>query len=305
MKVISFDVGIKNMAYCVIEYFDNCNYKILYWDTFNILESTNFKCQGKKKNNKICNLKALYFGKVNKNKTQYYCGTHKSTHDIIYNKYIDVLESNKSIILDNIKCDYKTSKGNFCNRKAKIKFYNKNYCENHHKIKENKILDQYSLKSIKKENSNKVKTSELAEKMYKGLDKLFFIKDIDLVLIENQPTTINPTMKTISVLLMGYFVSLNLKENKNMKIEFISPSNKLKVNEKKEIFIEKTKCLKSNIAEGANKKYKMTKKMGIEYTKLLLDDNKWLDYLLTHTKKDDLCDSFLQGYYYYNIKLKK
>ena len=37
-----------------------------------------------------------------------------------------------------------------------------------------------------------------------------------------------------------------------------------------------------------------------KYTKILLKDgtnDRWINYLETFKKKDDLCDSFLQGYY--------
>jgi transcriptional regulator of met regulon len=67
-----------------------------------------------------------------------------------------------------------------------------------------------------------------------------------------------------------------LKEKLNINLDFIKQ-------------IEKDECI-----------YNITKSLSIEYTKLLLSEynqNNWINYLDNFTKKDDLCDSFLQGYY--------
>ena len=68
------------------------------------------------------------------------------------------------------------------------------------------------------------------------LDKIKELMQVDEVLIENQPTLKNPTMKTVSAFLFNYFMLRSIvdKEKTNSKvktIKFISPSNKLKVNE--------------------------------------------------------------------------
>ena len=42
MKIISFDVGIKNMAYCVFE-LDNKNCKILDWNVVNLMNDSEVK----------------------------------------------------------------------------------------------------------------------------------------------------------------------------------------------------------------------------------------------------------------------
>ena len=50
-----------------------------------------------------------------------------------------------------------------------------------------------------------------------------------------------------------------------------------------------------------SKKYKFTKNVGIIYTKdILKGQDNWLDFLDSSKKKDDLCDSFLQGLYFYD-----
>ena len=78
------------------------------------------------------------------------------------------------------------------------------------------------------------------------------------------------------------------------KIYYLSPSNKIKVkNDDVEKELSKIK--------NESKKYKFTKNIGIIYTRDILKQNtKWLAFLNESKKKDDLCDSFLQGLYFYD-----
>ena len=43
MKLISFDVGIKNLAYCIVDDTNNSSMKILKWDIIDLLNINN-KC---------------------------------------------------------------------------------------------------------------------------------------------------------------------------------------------------------------------------------------------------------------------
>lgn len=54
MKIISFDIGIKNMAYCILEFIDE-KITIIDWNVLNLLnlETTSKSvCEVKVKNNK-------------------------------------------------------------------------------------------------------------------------------------------------------------------------------------------------------------------------------------------------------------
>ena len=44
MKILSIDVGIKNLAYCLFEKIED-QLKITKWDTVNISEKETFKCE--------------------------------------------------------------------------------------------------------------------------------------------------------------------------------------------------------------------------------------------------------------------
>ena len=62
MKLISFDVGIKNMAYCILDLCNN-EIKIDKWGIMNLIEDDMIetcKCNAVLKNKKTCNKKAYY-----------------------------------------------------------------------------------------------------------------------------------------------------------------------------------------------------------------------------------------------------
>jgi len=80
------------------------------------------------------------------------------------------------------------------------------------------------------------------------------------------------------------------------RVSFICPSNKLKVYE------DNTKLIVEKIT--LDKKYKMTKQLGIEYCQTLIkNDTASQQILNSYTKKDDLCDAMLQGAHYLNKEL--
>jgi len=61
--ILSIDVGLKNLAMCIIECEDVKNmetYKIRLWDTFNTLEEQEHLCGGVLKNGKVCGKRCLY-----------------------------------------------------------------------------------------------------------------------------------------------------------------------------------------------------------------------------------------------------
>ena len=64
MKVVSIDVGIKNMAFCVLSKEEDASSKVETWDIINVAEETPKKCG--------CCIKPAKF---KKNDT-YYCLKH-------------------------------------------------------------------------------------------------------------------------------------------------------------------------------------------------------------------------------------
>ena len=72
-KIISIDVGIKNLAYCIIERNDD-NFEILYWDIINILDDKidNLPKCGNFIKNKLCN-KIAVSSIDNNDNVKYFC----------------------------------------------------------------------------------------------------------------------------------------------------------------------------------------------------------------------------------------
>ena len=87
MIIASIDVGIKNLAICILSV-ELDSFKILYWDVINLFEEKNMICSQKNFSKKIeckCNNKAKFF-KNNEN----FCKNHanKSNYKIPTSKLL-------------------------------------------------------------------------------------------------------------------------------------------------------------------------------------------------------------------------
>lgn len=330
MKVLSWDVGIKNLAYCNIEINDN-NIIINSWNKLDILEEKRnvLKC-------KVCNKNATLVGSDSNKVINYFCGTHKTKYIPFDDKTWDIFDEDVSI------CNYITNKNKVCNKKSLWKKNNNTFCTIHKKQYITTKLNETKLKSIKKLNSLKNDPQELGTCIFKKLNNYPEILECDTVCIEHQPVLKNPIMKSVAMFVFSYFImngSMKCDNNIN-KVQFISASNKLKVDNDKiddvindtfnttkiknliitlikkydkdiqitddlikdviKYLISKhiTNDLYHKIAKD-NKNYDLNKDISIIYTKVLLKNQpNWLNYLNTHDKQDDLCDAFLQGYYF-------
>jgi hypothetical protein len=273
MKILSFDVGIKNMAYCILE-IDSSNISIIDWSVINLMDETvSHTCTVIQKNKKSCKSKAKYF------LNNYYCEKHAKSSDILINdsrfssSKINKMKKNELIeFID--KYNFKINKDQ--NKDSLVKetneYINKNLLQ---KIKINKkTASEMDLISIGKNMKQKMNIPSF--------------QDIDLVLIENQISPIATRMKTIQGMLAQFFIMIN----ENIQIQFISSKNKLK-------------GLETNY-ENITSQYKQHKKDAIFYTNNILEKHfpSW-KHIMESSKKDDLADAFLQGLMYikqkYNI----
>ena len=174
----------------------------------------------------------------------------------------------------------------------------------------------------------------LFENIPKKLYEIPELLNVDIVIIENQPSLKNPKMKSIQMILYSYFIILgkiigNGEKTTSYidKIDFCSASNKLKVYDGPEINIisknkdikKKSKTIETELetisdieTELETKKKKKTitysdkKKLAILHAQYYLQyqDSKYLEFFNSHKKKDDLSDSFLQGLYWYKCVKK-
>ena len=224
MKILSIDIGIKNLAYIVLES-NNNNFNIIKWDIINLCNTIS-NCSSCIKTAKFCK-NDKFFCNIHSKKSEYKIPTidtkniHKQSfknitliandHNINYDKNI-----NKNELIELIK-----------------KYFEKDYLE-----------------PVLKVNANDIKLIDLGINLRSEFNKLFSSNDIesfDIILLENQISPIANRMKTIQGMLAQYFI-----DNGNYNIEFISASNKLKIlndnkkttyNERKKLGVDFTKNL--------------------------------------------------------------
>jgi len=286
--ILSFDVGIIHLAYCLFTK-ENNNWNILEWGNIDLTNRENTKCD--------CGLKASF---THNNK--HYCKVHS--------KKCEQLKIFEELFFENNqnKCNYLV-KDNLCNKKSSFCYIsNEFYCKTHAKTYYKKLETQYKVKPYKNISVSNLDFDETQLKLFEILDSKKELLKANIVLIENQPSFKNPKMKTISTFIYSYYlirgiIDKNLTNSKIEKVKFMSPSNKLKLVDEGE---NKKLILLKNANDG--KAYKLTKELGIKYCKELISHlPEWLSFLNDQKKKDDLADAFLQGAYYYekNIKIDK
>lgn len=302
VKILSWDVGIKNMSYCLLEQDeDNC-IKIVDWKNINLIKTKfdNLVCCGFTKKGKKCTSKPIYYSETLTGKYKGYCKKHTVIFD---NSKLEEKINSKFTESNNNICEYHNKKKEICGKTAKYKYSDCHYCTSHKKTEYNRLLKKYSLDKIKKKTSNQYSTYDIQLAIINKLDELldtFIENDVTEVVIENQPAFKSPKMKAISGTLQNYFMIRGIID-KTININVVqlqAANNKLKIN-------------KDNTFEvlgrtGEDKKYKMTKKLGIEYTRIAIKEQPtMLAFMESHKKKDDLCDSYLQGRYYLETKRLK
>lgn len=298
MRVISFDVGIKNMAYCVIEC-NNDAVLINEWGVLNLMDddiaSHNCECmnipKSKKASPKECTKKAKYI-----KHGKYYCEKHAEA----CSQYIIPTKQHSTTSLKKLKLDELIVRGN-----ENLVFLNVSDVK---KLKKpvvlELVLEYYKHKCFeivankKKRTAGETDLISVGKKMKDQLNKLNNIADIDHVVIENQISPIATRMKTVQGMLAQYFIMMN----DNANIQFVSSSHKLK--QFSEFNLDKREQTESEITldnTRTNPNYKKHKLDGVYYCSRMIDANEemieWKESLNTK-KKDDLADSFLQGIWY-------
>ena len=328
MRIISIDVGIKNLAYCVVESeaLANDDYKILQWNVINlcgeehlcncILKVKDKKGKGKSKKGEneliindmpisLCNKKAIY-----RKFDKYYCQTHAK-------QSLDYFLPNAS--LKNIKkwkrdalVSYAASQGivftDTCKKDELLALITT-------------YLAEKTLEKITAVSANEMTLIQMGVQLVKEFDRVLddkllgdkLLDDkllvgnsiglLDKIVIENQISPIANRMKTLQGMIAQYFIMRG-----NPQIAFISSANKLKMFSKVDTNTNAEKNEEVTVLPVSSKNkttYSERKKAGVDIVKELLPKNNesWLPTFLTHKKKDDLADAFLQGVWFLNKKL--
>lgn len=274
MQLISIDVGIKNLAYCILEKNTDsnahtCDYKIIKWDSINLCGEQPICSQ--------CKNKASY----TKNELNY-CLTHaKKTGFIIPTK------DNSSSTIKKLKIENLISLAN--DYKLTI---NENDKKN---VILKKVIDFFDKKIMEKTNKTSANSLDLVTigiSLKKEFDKIVPNVTIDQVIIENQIGPIANRMKMIQGMIAQYFIMSGIPA-----VTCVSSMNKLKA------FTESQNKTDHTKGDQNKNEYKDRKKLGIEITKNIIGDMKdWITFFIAHKKKDDLADSFLQGIWFLQNK---
>ena len=333
--IISFDVGMKNLAYCLFQVDsdnqsdDLNNFKVLKWEVINLCSPIVHKCNNGgteycKDDAKYCKITVNYDDENTECASiGYYCNKHakkcttlkvppseldikkiKKQKLVDIKKIIEKYNIKQTVTLNNATTYNADNLDNTANIIIQVETKRqKNNKEQLLDIIQEELNKKY-LQPIENVRANEIDLLTLGKNMMIELDK-FVVKQtdihehhenemgglgdihkykIDIVIIENQISTIASRMKTLQGMLAQYFIMKDVP-----CIEFISASNKLKM------FMTKKKTT-----------YTERKLESVEVTKELLEKlsqlKEYKGILDKNKKKDDLADCFLQGIYYLTLK---
>ena len=282
---LGWDIGIKNLAYCLMDY-KNGKFEMIDWGIINLLEEHCNKkictyMKDKNDPNSQCGKSATY---QTSERDNFYCKTHsKKFSDIEFQvipKKIPCCKCNKNATRYHIDTEL-------------------HYCSSH--LKSEKI-DIEETDAISYSSATRTPLYTLGKVIFRKLDKVKSILSAKYICLENQPARKNPTMKSVQMLVYSYFIAKVSQGEMNIKeLVMMSAKNKLKV------YNNEYGPIDSKILEMKNK-YQKNKKQAIFTTELFIkyEFPKWLDFYLKENKnkKDDLADSFLMSRYYIT-RLKK
>jgi hypothetical protein len=299
MKILSVDVGIRNLSFCLFEILNN-DISIIKWDNIDLTTLNEKKCIEIDKKG-ICDKPAKF---INPGSEKCYCLKHSKKQAFMIpsadlkSSFINKQKLQKlTEIADKYKIQYDklTKKTDLINN---INQFIKNNC----------------FAPVEKNNACKMDLVTIGRNIQHKFDEILsqHLETINKIIIENQIGPIANKMKTIQGMLSQYFIM----RNNNIQIDFISATNKLKdfipVSNSTitdTITDSNANPLESTLAtKKANKlDYKQRKKLGIETTIHFMDTDvrfkTWSDFLHKHNKKDDLSDCFLQGMWYIKNKI--
>jgi len=267
MKVLSIDVGIKNLAFCLFEKPAGSDlYQVTQWDSVNVSERDIVICGFSDKKGDCCDKPA----KFQKN-GQCFCLKHSKKQQ--YKVPTSDLKSISKRKIQQLKelADKHDIAYDPCAKKAELVDLINDHVENN------------CFQPIHETNASKVNLISIGLNIKHKFDKLFSQENIiDYVIIENQISPIANRMKTIQGMIAQYFIMSDVAVD---KIEFVAASNKLK-----------------DCDEKDKSSYKARKQLGIKKCLEYLTTNNGftakIEYFDKHKKQDDLADSFLQGMWF-------
>jgi len=263
MKLLSIDVGIKNLAYCLMS-----NDAIIKWDVINLCGADPL-CT-------TCNKPAKFTAQQAQDQAQtYFCLKHAKTSNYLLpvgNISLKKIKKMKLVELQKVVTDYKIPVGEAVKKDDLLKCIIT-------------FLEPKMLTTVSSAKANDMDLVQIGIAMQKAFD--IELKDhlFTHIVIENQISPIANRMKTLQGMIAQYFIM-----HGKTQIAFVSAANKLKGHQDIETDLT---TYASRKKEGINVTLKLLNERYLE----------WIPHFTQHKKKDDLADSFLQGNWYLkNIK---
>ena len=294
MRILSFDVGVKNLCGCLLQTEDigegdgtGGKVNVEWWDIVNLLDTAVETCTCKRADSSDCTKPAKWAGHVDGSRV-FYCGTHKKRH-------ADLVRA-PSVTAGTGRCV-----GVGCSSVAKFAIHThevKLMCTKH----KNEALQIHrkgtALREVKPIRCKDQPVEITKLNLWHRLDALPCLLSTEIVLIENQPSLKNPVMKGIAETLFSYFLCRGIVDRERtgstiQSVKYVSPSNKLKVVTDAQAQLKAVK---------GSEKYKLTKQLSVsKVTQLLVSDTAGTAMFLANRKKDDLADSLLQAVAYLKL----
>jgi len=309
-RIVSFDVGIKNLAYCVFDVNPKTpSWTVAGWTCANLLAldspaetphlCTQIVTKGKKadRSEHRCNKTAKWTPptaeRTNRSGEEYYCETHAKMHT----EWIIPKTKHKSSHIRKLKVpELRTEWQTICANTE---------IDKDKSLKRSDLIERietyYKSKCFRSvlENTPKTKTAgetdlvTIGRAIRRQLDEDPATEGVTHVIIENQISTVASRMKTIQGMIAQYFI---MRFGDKVTIEFVSSHNKLKG------FLETTRGHKEPKTEKEKTTYKANKTDGVLICRRFFaanaEMNAWSNTFEKSKKRDDLADCFLQGVWY-------
>ena len=300
LRALSIDVGMKNLAYCLFECeHDATNAKskdpesmmqlvnIVAWDTVNLCDaaSTDVTIVPVLCAQPGCKF-AAKFAHASTTAINHFCTRHANASGYKMPLPSSLIMSLKKMALDELKAfsgEYLSSSIPERCEKSKLKLL-----QHLNAALANEYLVAAATKP-KVVSAASVDLITIGRNMHQRFDALpHLASGIDVVIIENQLSTLATRMKTLQGMITQYFIMRGVPD-----IRFISATNKLKM------FDPKKGDEEGNAGDKGEGCYADRKKRSIEITRSLITAHAASPLLAMkfekHKKKDDLADCFLQG----------
>ena len=259
--IVSFDVGIKNLSFCVFGDANGTTERdVVAWGVIDLCGEQKSKCTHCMRNGKACGKNASYMVGGSP-----ICGTHVKSggSKMAPEVYYKVATAKRpataklDLLADELGVERSRDKDSLCET----------------------CVQTRATKIPKATAASDADLVQLGIAMRDQLPSRMPIASITTVLIENQISTIATRMKTLQGMITQFFI-----DNSIYDIKFISSSNKLKAyNVPKKTYAERK-------ASGVA----VTRQLMDASPKLA----EWRESFDSHKKRDDMADAFLQGHWY-------